>query len=304
MNWTNLNFLYIYTFLFIIILDSLIIWYFTTYNPTSKTLQYYLRFKNLNDFYKSFIVFLTVFLFLSILNYFNIYINFIDFDFYNFFNEPNKSISQNVGSQTVHNHINIPTQAANNLAAGATSFGATFAGYQVAKHVPGTPLVKGVAAVAAGGSVLIGSAILSRSFNSNNSNTKNFISNNLLPDFDPKIYDTFPLNLFCSPIINEHFPDLPLSFLSDLYGLNNIEICFIFIIINTYIAEYFLKINFSKYLLSLPNNKILKILTYFINNYINIWNKSKKFTRIFCFIMLTYCILMSKLAFYFLICNL
>ena len=223
------------------------------------------------------IVFLTVFLFLSILNYFNIYFNFLpieEFDFYNynFFNDPNKNISQNVGQQTVHNHINIPTlasRAANNFAAGATSAGATYAGYQVAKHVPGTPLVKGVAAVAAGGTVLLGKAVLSKTFNSNNSNTKNFISNNLISDFDSKIYETFPLNLFCSPIINEHFPDLPLSYLSDLYGLNNIEICFIFIIINTYIAEYFLKINFSpkEYI---PDNKIGKILNYFINNYINI----------------------------------
>ena len=301
----TLKFLYIYTFLFIFISDNLIIWYFTTYNPTSKTLQYYLRFKNLNDFYKSLIVFLIVFLFLSILNYFNIYINFIEFDSYNynFFNDPNRNINQNVGSQNIHNHINIPTQAGNNFAAGATSAGATFAGYQVAKHVPGTPIVKGAAGLVAGGFMMGGSYLLSKGFNyNNNSNTKNFISNNLPSDIDyNKIYETFPLNLFSSPIINEHFPDLPLSFLSDLYIMNSLQICLVFIIINTYIAEYFLKINFSKYL---PNNKIGKILNYFINNYINIWNKSKKFIKIYSFIMLICCTVMSKLAFYFLISNL
>ena len=188
------------------------------------------------------IVTLTVFLFLSILNYFNIYFNFIEFDFYNnhFFNEPNRNISQNVGSQTVHNHINIPTQAANNFAAGVTSSGAVYAGYQVAKHIPGTPLAKGVAACVTGGSIMIGTAVLGKTFNTNNSNTKNFIPNIFTSDIDyNKIYDYFPMNLFSSPTINEHFPDFPLSFLSDLYALNNIEICFILIIINNIFFNIF-----------------------------------------------------------------
>ena len=108
--------------------------------------------------------------------------------------------------------------------------------------------------------------------NTNNNNDTHFNLNR--PKFLPdninlnelsNIDYTYPLNIFNSPILNEKYTEYPLNMLSEIYTFTNLELFFFFIILNTFLVEYIMKIDFNKYL---PKNKIGKWLLFFINRYI------------------------------------
>lgn len=278
-NIIMLKILFVSTFILVTFLDYLIIKYLP---GDSNVKYYYLKFRNLSSFNHILIIFITIFSLLTVLDYFNIHFLFIpegevENNLINFMTDNNTNNSdthvhlKNPSANVNVNMPQFPISSMNNAVAAATSTGAAALAYTAARNTPGTPAVKLGTAAAVYGATTFGALGLSRGFNNinNNSNIKKLIEDNLNNNSNSINYDynVFPLNIFTDPILIEKYPDFPLNILIDINGLNNIILFFLFIIINTHLADYILKFNYKQYI---PNNKFGKVLEFFINRYINL----------------------------------
>ncbi len=315
----NLKYLYLGTFTLFIILDHLIMNLYLGY----KTKIYFEKFKNLPTPIFLLIIFSIVFTFLSFLNWFGFDTTVIGlnldsiYNIHNVMGDGGNDNQFNLHKPEVNVNVNIPSpsnQSLNNAVSGATSVGSAYVAHKVVQHYPGSPVVKAAAGVAIYSTVLAGSYVLGKSLNSKNSPTSNPSSessnlNNFLPgketfELIKDIDYTYPLNIFNSPVLIEKYPDFPLNMLSEIYVFNNLELFWFFIILNTSLVEYFIKIDFNKYVpKNIKGSRSEKILFFLINKYINTWNKYKNILRFISVFMLFFCIIFSKLAFYFIINN-
>lgn len=117
-----------------------------------------------------------------------------------------------------------------------------------------------------------------------------------------KIIDSNNINKDISNYIqnnsNNNFYDFKKMY-DYLIEFNYFSFIFTFIILNIYIAIYLTKIDLNKYLDPNSKNKLIKLLRYLINRYINLY-KSTNFLFIFSWICLFISLLMSKLCLFFL----
>ena len=303
---TNLKILFISFFLIFIILD-----YLNSINKLGWFKKYYLWYLDLKVLNRWLLIFAIVFILFTILDFVNMHIQFIDLN--NYYNLVNENTNNNSDTH-VHVHkgqftINLQgpsTQSMNNLVAGTTAAGGAYIANKIAQNIPGGPGIKVGVGLGVAGVIYGGSALLGKSFNSQNpspyvTGNSSITKNNFLPDnnlswnFD---FNDLFINLYGSPVLVEKYTDFPLNILSDIYYFTNIELFFIFILLNTFVVEYIMKLNYNKYI---PDNKLGNLLKIFITRYIYLWNKSIIFIRIFSIIMIFICLFFIKYGFYFIV---
>lgn len=146
-----------------------------------------------------------------------------------------------------------------------------------------------MAVVQAGTAIM--SKVLNRSNQNSNNDTNKFLSESI-PGFNPKL----GVGEATEEVLNSLYPEFPLNLLVEMNQLVNLELVFLSILFNVFIVNTITQINYSKYI---PNNKLGRILNFFISRYIIIWSKSKLFLIIVSLIGLFSCVILSKICFYF-----
>ena len=166
-------------------------------------------------------------------------------------------------------NVSIPASSLNNLAAAASVAGGGGLALKVMQQVPGGPGTKAVA----GAATMLGAQALtvgmSKILNSNNSsNNKTQKLTDLFDNLRSTSVDNLSnnnLNIISN--LSDRYNDFPLNLLPEIDQLATAELMFLFIILNIFIVKYITTLDYNKYM---PNNKIGKILKFFINRYIAI----------------------------------
>jgi len=153
-------------------------------------------------------------------------------------------------------------------------------GIELAKQMP-TPAGK---AAALAGTLAITHTVnaFANKYSSKISNAKNFIS---------YLVDNTEFSN------NANINNFPLNLVPELINFTNIEILFLFILLNSFIGIIFKdkEINYNKYL---PNNKIGKILEFLLRRHINLWSKTSISLFIYSWICIIICVILSKIGLY------
>lgn len=325
--YINSKSLWILNFIFFIILDHLIMNLYLGF----KIKKYYLKFKNLSFPIILLILFIFFLIFFYILNYFDlIFINYdLNLDLFNLMNDENNQTDKNIPSTNINNKVETEVGKAeitvnhprfnlkssvkdiSTMSAAASSAGGAAVALKAAQQAPLSPPGKLALGIGIYSGIQLGTVLTAKGLQKNNSetvkgdsSTKNLIqdltNNNKDSDLKNLSNDNFIVNIFKDSRLDEKFTDFPLNCLSELYGLVNLELLFLLIIFNTIIANYLINIDFKKYM---PDNKFFRFLNYFIQRYIKLWSNSKKYILIISWIMIFYCVILSKLGFYFIINN-
>ena len=185
----------------------------------------------------------------------------------------NVNVGENATVNINNPNINANVNNMNRVAAAISSTGGATAGIQVAKYVSGPPAIKLVAGIATAGAVQLTTSLMSKVLDSNNNSTK------LIPLY----------------LGNDTLNNYPLNLLVDINGLLICAIMFIYIILNILLGKYIISKDLVK---NLPNWLQYKLLIYLLDRYLNLWKKSSDFFLIFCFFMLTFCIVICKFGLY------
>ena len=163
--------------------------------------------------------------------------------------------------------------AAISMAGGAT------AGLQVAKYIGGPPAVKVAAGIATTVTVQAGTAIMSKILSTDKNDKTNLVAHLIASNKNTNILEDYPLNL--------------------LTDMNTLIICglvFLYIIFNVYISKYIISKDVVRYIPK--NNKVTRFICFWLDKYLNLWSKNSNYFLIFCYIMLLFIMLMSKLVLY------
>ena len=270
---------------------------------------YYFKFLDWSYFSKYFLLFIIIFSIFTCLNYIEIslipknnpiQIFSLEFDFNSYMlgdntfiiNNPNVNILNSTAwfdtcvtkfaslAQHAKEQMNL---AINNLACSLYSTGGAILAYNVAKHIPGNPGVKLCVGLGTMGTVQAASAVMG----------KYLKSQSIIND---QKGNQFINNLFSNNDLETKFNEYPLNLLSDIDNLINIELIFMFVIFNIFLANYISHIDFSKYIST--NNNLGKILLFLIERYKNIWGKTSKVLIIYSWLLLFFCILVTKFCMY------
>ena len=94
-------------------------------------------------------------------------------------------------------------------------------------------------------------------------------------------------------LLIQKYSEHPLSILFELNRLINIEIIFMFMLLNIFVIKKINHIDFKSYL---PNNKPGQMIEYVINRYIKTWSSISKYIIYLAIGMIIYSIILSKLA--------
>ena len=266
---------------------------------------YYFKFLDWSYFSKYFVLFLVLFSIFTCLSYFEIYLipknnyvqNFsleLDFNSY-MLGDNNKGDSNIIKSSVNDNTVNInnpnvnvnisdsSAKAINNLAGALSSTGGATLAYNVAKHIPGSPGVKLGVGLGTMGAVQAASAVMGKYLNSQSTS-------------NDKKGNQFINNLFSNNDLENKFNEYPLNLLSDIDNLINIELIFMSVIFNIFLANYINHIDFSKYISN--NSNWGKNFLFFIERYKNIWSKSSRVLMIYSWFLLFFCIFVTKFCMY------
>ena len=211
-----------------------------------------------------------------------------------------KSINAN-GTVNVNNpnfNVSVPASSLNNFAAAASVSGGGALALKVAQQVPGDPGVKiaaGAATWVAAQSATVGMAkILNANDPNANTTTKIFIKSLYLSNNNTT--KNLNNNLNNISVINKIFNDFPLNLIPKINQLATAKLMFLFIILNIFVVKYLITVDYNKYI---PNNKIGKILNFFITRYISIWSKSINLLLIISWSGLFICVISSKIFLYY-----
>jgi hypothetical protein len=253
------------------------------------------RILNIPLFWKLFIFLFCLFLIIDIYHNFY-YKGVISWDWKNFnviFNMVENQTNAVVDVDASNSVINVQTPVANVIVpvetfqvastAVSTALGMK-AGLELAKNVPG---------IGAKAAVVVGTAVAAQAINitsnkiiTSSSETKNsFLSVDM---------SNFVDDIFMNSKNNDKFSEYPYNLIPDLNMYINLEIWFIFILINVLLTAFLLekKIDINKYI---KNDKWKNLLNYIYNRYISVWSVSRNIIIIWCILMLILCIFMSKL---------
>ena len=199
--------------------------------------------------------------------------------------------------------ISVPQNTIQVLATTAATATGLGAGVKFAQQMP---TIAGKAAALIGTVGLAHAAnITAQKINSSvNSSTSNTENNNNTDSTDStskyvQNYLEQPNNIKNSNQVNTE-SEFPMNLLPDLETYTNLELMFLFFILNSAISTVIMNknIDFKKYL---PNNKIGKFIEYFLLRYIKIWYTSNIFVFTLSWVCLLICILISKICLYYLI---
>lgn len=305
----KLKILYVLFFIFAIIIDYAIKKNALGYNIK----KIYLRFISLNYVIISFTLFISLWLFFTLLSSLDlnlfVFLNdgYFDTDLFNKMSDNNVNslesgssstnninVNSSVSGQVNEGTVNVNTpifnvslskEGVNNLAAAASSAGGASVGLKVAKSISGSPALKIAAGLGTMGAVQIGTAIMSQILNNNNDD-----SDNNTTKFLPKLF-----NDDISTVLNDKYPNFPLSLLSEMNRLVNVEILFLMIMFNIFIVNKLMGVDYTSYL---PKNKLGNLLEKAITRYIYMWSKSSIFLIMLSWVSLFSCVLLSKLCFF------
>jgi hypothetical protein len=260
----------------------------------------------------SFIIGLFIYSIIIIFNIIDLNSTIFNFDIYNFMGENDKtevkvtevtgnsaSLSGNTNNANISLNdprlsVNVNANALRHTAAALSSVGGAKIGLEVAKNMPGPPVVKVVAGVGTFLAVQGTTAVLSKVIGSDSDGSNN--SNNFLPNLNNDYNSTDILSIFNNNTNLNSYTEFPLNLLVEVDKFIFVELLFISIIINVFIVNKLIELDIIKYL---PDNKFGKLLKLFINRYISIWSKSNKYITIYSFVLLTFCIIMTRICFYF-----
>lgn len=312
----ELKILYVLFFIFAIIID-----YAIKKNVLGDNIKHiYLRFTGLNYVIISFTLFILLWLLFTLLSSLDlnllVFLNdgYFDTDFFKKMSDNNVSSNNNlengsntntmapphinlnpsISGQVNDNTVNVNTpvfnfsmskEGTNNLAAAASSAGGASVGLKVAKSVSGSPALKIAGGLGYMGAVQIGTAIMFKILSNNNDSDDNTTK------FLPKLF-----NDDISTVLNDKYPNFPLNLLSEMNRLVNVEILFLMIMLNIFIVNKLISIDYVSYL---PKNKLGHFLEKAITRYIKIWSKSSIFLIILSWVSLFSCVLLSKICFIF-----
>lgn len=179
-------------------------------------------------------------------------------------------------------NVTIPTRGIQTVAAVGSSAAGVGLALKAMHQMPGSPGVKAAAGVGTMLIVQTGSYIMSKALSSSNksdSNTKDYIMNLVANDSGDNIFSKFPFNIF---------PEIDM--------LIYCQFLFLTIQLNLFIGSKLASIDYSKYI---PNNKLGKLINWFLTRYINIWTKSYKTLMIYSWFMILFTNLMLKICLYF-----
>ena len=256
-----------------------------------KVKYYYLHFRdNTSYITMKIIIFIVIF---PIIYFFNIG-SFSDFNIFEYLDihlsvsedssdkaniELGKNSKVDVTINNPNGSIKVNGNAISHLAAALSSAGGATVAYKVAKNAPGTPTTK----LAAGlftmatvqGTTYVMSNILSKGNGNNKNNLVSFLSNFYVSG---STLEDYPLNLLLG--------------LNDLFYASLLGIT---ILLNIYLARYFINKNYSKYI---PNKYLGSILIKLLDRYTNIWSKTSKFLLVYIYLGLLWCLGLSKLCMY------
>lgn len=262
--------------------------------------NYYLKFLRFSFLNKIIIICCLAFLFLTLFSCFDLYlINLDDYpklfdnDLYNHMSnsgdgKSNSGVHDNTVNGTINlNHpklnVSVPAAPINNLAGALSVSGGGALALKVMQQVPGGPGVK----VAAGlGTMLTAQALtigMGKILNANSTNNENktqkLIDLTKTDSFNNELPNQEVINNNLDTISNltDKLNDFPLNLIPEINQLVTAELLFLFIILNVFIAQYISKLDYNKYI---PDNRLGKILKFFISRYINIWSKSIQFLLI------------------------
>ena len=208
---------------------------------------------------------------------------------------------QHVNINNGNLHVKVPVQGLNSMAAAASSSGGgALAAAKVVRNMSGPPALKLLTGIAVMGGVQIGTAITANALNHITGDSSNNLSNS--NDLTNKY--GFLINSYTDKginLLNDGFGDLliklyseyPLSLLFELNRLINIEIIFMFMLINIFLIKKMNHVDFKSYL---PDNKAGKIIEYIINRYIKTWSSISKYIVYLAIGMIIYSIILSKLV--------
>ena len=309
--------LYLVSFLLAILLDMIV----SVYCKNTKFYNKYLNILNKFDYFNLFlIIFIFILTVFSLCNYIlDINIITVTFESYNF-NFFDTASSENIGSSNssinsgsvisgnnvegtvVLNNPNltakVPVKGLNNIAAALSSTGGATLGFKVARTIAGPPSVKILGGVGVMAGVQATTAITAAVLNhvSGNINTSSDVHNTNKLYFLANSYTDKGVNLLndsFGDLLIKNYSDYPLSLLFEINRLINIEILFVFILINIIIIQNLNKIDYKKYF---SESKISKIILFFLERYINTWSKLSKVVIYIAIISIIYCIILSKIA--------
>lgn len=183
----------------------------------------------------------------------------------------NPNVNLNVSSSSA--------KAINNLAGVLSATGGATLGYNVAKSIPGSPAVKLGLGLGTMGAVQATGLVIGKYLNSQSTST---ISK------DNKLINDIVTN----GIAENKFDEYPLNLLPELNTLINVEMIVMSVIFNLFLANFISNIDFNKYISN--ESKLGKICHILIKRYIRIWNKTSKGLMIYSWVLLFFCILVTK----------
>nr|YP_010164138.1 hypothetical protein K8J96_mgp40 [Metarhizium album]QRK27464.1 hypothetical protein [Metarhizium album] len=192
-------------------------------------------------------------------------------------NNSNFNVGENATVNITDAKVTIPINHLNRTAAAISMGAGVSAGIQAAKYAGGSPIAKLAAAGLAVGAVQLGTVGMSK----------------ILRDTDTKNSSS---KLVANLVEGGSLNDYPLNLLYEVNGLLICALAFIYIIFNIYISKYIISKDFVKYIPpSIKNHKIGKFLVFWLNKYLNLWSKNSNYFLGFCYLMLLFCIVMTKL---------
>lgn len=307
--------LYFITYVLIIIVDTLL----DTYFNNTKFYHNYIQHSSVKyGFIKQYLIlFFSNFCLLTLFSLlFNTCLITIKFETYNLIdyitfisnNNENDTNLLNTGKTLFESTLNINYNYVtiiikvfelNNIIAAAYISGGAVIGHNIGKRIVLAPILKIISALF----ILIGIEFLtnimttilnvisvgniSHSLNSNYINKYEFLLHTYTNTGINFMNDGF------GDLLIKKYPQYPLSILFELNRLINIEIIFMFMLINIFIIKKLNQIDFKIYI---PNNKLGKIIGYIINRYIKTWSSISKYMIYLAVGMIIYSIILSKLA--------
>lgn len=312
--------LYLLSYIMVLIVDVIL----ETYFKDTKFYHKYTQFFNRYDFFTlCFILFVVIFILITLFNFIfditivKVYFETYDINLIDYATSENSGVSGNssknetilsdnkventVNINGAHVTISVPVKGLNNIAAAASSSGGAALAYKIGRRIAGPPALKIIGGLAVMGGVQIGTAFTASALNHitgeetiNNSSDNNQVNKYiflLINNYTSKGVNF--MNDGFGDLLIKKYSEYPLSMLFELNRLINIEIIFMFMLLNIFVIKKIIHIDFKSYL---PNNKPGQIIEYVINRYIKTWSNISKYIIYLAIGMIIYSIILSKLA--------
>ena len=311
---------YLLSYIMVLIVDVII----ETYFKDTKFYHKYTQFFNRYDFFTlGFILFVVIFILITLFNFIfditiiKVYSETYDINLIDYATSENRSTTDNFSknetilySNKIENTVNIngphvtisvPVITLNNIIVAASSSGGAALAYKLGRKIGGSPALKIIGGLSIIGGVQIGTSLTANAlcYITGEETINNYSDNNQVNKYIFLLLNNYTnkginfMNDGFGDLLIQKYSEHPLSILFELNRLINIEIIFMFMLLNIFLIKKINNIDFKSYL---PKNKAGQIILYIINRYIKTWSSISKYIIYLAIGMIIYSVILSKLA--------